>query len=110
LFSVIFWGYVMNQDQFLGVVRNLAALLSGVAIGKGWITADQATLVGGIVVAIAPLLWTYFAHTNLAKLVAAASVPEVKAIVVEPNGNKTIEAASRDPAQGKIIKQGEEPR
>jgi hypothetical protein len=100
----------MNQEQFLGVVRNLGALACGIAIGHGWITADQGTLIGGIVVALAPLVWTLLAHTNLAKLAAAAAVPEVKAIVVEPNGNTAVEAASRDPAQGKIIKEGEQPR
>jgi hypothetical protein len=100
----------MNQDQFLGVVRNLVALASGVAIGHGWLTAEQITLIGGAMVAVWPLLSSYFAHSNLAKLLAAASVPEVKAIVVEPNGNRAMESAAHDPAMGKIIKEGDQPR
>jgi len=100
----------MNQEQFLGLVRNAAALGSGIAIGRGWITAEQGTLIAGMAISLVPLVWSFLAHTNLAKLAAAATVPEVKAIVVEPNGNKAVDAATRDPNQGKIIKKGEEPR
>ena len=100
----------MNQDQFLGLVRNATALGSGIAIGRGWISAETGTLIAGGVLSFVPLAWSFFAHTNLAKLAAAATVPEVKAIVVEPNGNKVIEEAARDPSQGKIIHEGDQPR
>jgi len=100
----------MNQDQFLGLVRNAAALGSGIAIGHGWITAEQGTLIIGIVLSFVPMAWSWFAHTNMAKLAAASSVPEVKAIVVQPNGNKAMEAATKDPLQGKVIKEGQQPR
>src|SRR6266699_6625230 len=100
----------MNQDQFLGLVRNGTALASGIAIGHGWLSAEQGTLVAGIVISLVPLVWSVLAHTNLAKLIAASTVPEVKAIVVEPNGNKVIEEAARDPSQGKIIHEGDQPR
>lgn len=95
----------MNQEQVLGAARNLTSLLCGIAIGHGWINADQASLIGGLVVAIAPLVWTYLSSTNAGKVRAASTVPEVKSIVVAKEANGTVADMAADPAQTKIVKE-----
>jgi glycerol-3-phosphate dehydrogenase len=96
----------MNQEQFLGALRNLTMLGCGIAIGHGWITAEQSTLIVGAIVSLGPLAWSYFAHTNAAKLIAAAGVPEVKSIVVDRNSNGKIGDAADSPSTPKIVKEG----
>lgn len=95
----------MNKDQFIGLIRNCATLACGIAIGRGWITSDQSTLIIAILATLAPLIWTFMAHTNMAKITAAASVPEVSKVVVAQSANGKIGAAADDPAQEKIVKE-----
>ena len=93
----------MNQDQVLGVLRNLIALGGGFALGHGYLSGEQITLIGGVLTAAAPVVWTYFSHTDGAKLAAAAALPDVRKIVVAANsGNGAIKEAVLDPTQTKI--------
>ncbi len=97
----------MNQDQLLGLVRNLVSLGGGFAIGRGYLTGEQVTLVGGIVGAVAPVLWSYFAHTDAAKLSAAAALPDVKKIVtVASPVSAGVASVAQDPEQTKITNGG----
>ncbi len=92
----------MNQDQLIGLLRNAVSVGGGYAIGRGWLNGEQVTLLGGAIGTVVPLVWTYFAHTDAAKLSAAAAIPDVKKIVVSVNSNGPIKEAANDPAQSKI--------
>jgi len=94
----------MNQDQFLGMIRNLIAFGGGIAIGRGWLNSEQVTLLGGIIVAVAPFIWSYFAHTDSAKIAAVVALPDIAKVVVKltaPPDSAAAVAAS-DPSQPKV--------
>jgi|SRR6267142_688453 len=92
-----------NQDQVLGLVRNLLMLGGGIAVGKGWLTTDQITLIGGAGASIIPLVWTFFAHTDSAKLAAVTALPDVRKIVtVASPTNDAVKAAMNDASQPKV--------
>jgi len=82
----------MNQDQVLGIFRTLIGIGSGYAVGNGWLTGEQVTLIGGAAGAIVPLVWSFFAHTDSAKLAAAAALP----------GDAKLAAFNGIPASAKI--------
>ena len=61
----------MNQDQLMGAVRTIMSAIGGYVMGRGWLTSDQVTLIGGVATALIPLLWSYASHTDRAKVAAA---------------------------------------
>ncbi len=92
-----------NQDQVLGLVRNLLALGGGVAIGRGWITGEQLAQIGGLAGGLVPVVWTLFAHTDGAKLAAVAALPDVKKIItVAAPTSDAVKVAVTDSSQPKI--------
>ena len=95
-----------NQDQVLGLLRNIIMLAGGIAIGRGWLTSEQVTLLGGVVGAAVPLVWTIFAHTDSAKIAAVTAIPEVKQVVVAANApaDSAAGAAAIDRLQPKVTK------
>lgn len=93
----------MNQDQILSLVRQIVALGGGIAIGRGWLTADQLTLITGIVTALVPLVWGVYAHTNSSKMASVESMPDVKNIVIEAGANGSVGAAAHDPSRPKVV-------
>ena len=52
----------MNSDQVGGLLRTLAAMVGGFAVGHGWLSANDATLYGGMIVAAGVAAWS--AYTN----------------------------------------------
>src|SRR5712691_10118704 len=96
----------MNQDQVLGMLRNILAVGGGYAIGHGWLNDSQAVLIGGAVTSLAPLVWTYFAHTDGAKIAAASALPEIAKIVVASSAPRYSAAAvaAGDTSQVKVTK------
>jgi hypothetical protein len=73
---------MINQDQLLSAVRSILAAVGGWAIGKGYITQDQLTLIGGVLASLIPLVWGIAMHTQSATVNAAANQPGVKTIVL----------------------------
>lgn len=96
----------MNQDQILGIVRNAVALLGGIGIGRGWLTAEQVTLLGSIAAAIVPFVWTLFVHTDSAKIAAVTAMPDVGQIRPAPNAapDSAVSLAALDPNQPKVAR------
>lgn len=72
-----------NLDQLMSFVRYVLTLASGWAIGKGYLDESTATMIGGIVIAAAPMVWAYLTHTKQATINAAAAIPEVTKVVVD---------------------------
>ena len=93
----------MNQDQVLGLVRNLLALGGGIAVGRGWLNSEQLTLIGGAAGTLIPLAWTLFAHTDSAKIAAVAALPDVRKIVtIASPASDAVKAAVADASQPKV--------
>jgi len=99
-----------NQDQLLSVLRTLIGFGSGIAVGKGLVTVDQATMIGdatlttiGGAATLVPLIWGLFAHTTSAKIAAVTALPDVKKIVtVSVPINPAVAAAASDATQTKV--------
>ena len=92
----------MNEDQILSISRSIVALLGGIAIGRGWISSDQLTLISGIVASLVPLIWGIYAHTNSSKLASVEAIRDVKSIVIEPGANGSMGEAAHDPTRPKV--------
>jgi len=81
----------VNMDQVLSAVRTIVGLLSGYAIGRGLIDAEQATLIAGLAAAIVPFAWGMYAHSKQQKLASVAAMPNVEKVVT--TDQKTADAA-----------------
>ena len=93
----------MNQDQFLGMMKIVVPTAVGWAVGHGYIPGDSAADVGTAVLTVAAAVWSYFAHSDSAKITAVTSLPDIKKIVtVTHPTNSAVEAAAADPAQTKV--------
>lgn len=87
---------VPNIDQVKSTIRSaglfLVGLFGGWFASKGWFTIDQVTSVLnsqvflGAAGAIVLWIWGLVAHTDAAKINAAATVSEVKADSLTPEG------------------------
>lgn len=116
-----------NQDQILSLVRSIAAVLGGYAIGRGWINSEQLTLIGGIFASLVPLIWGMMVHTDSAKVAAVVAmpapakleafqsipdgvkmaaveaIPQVQKIVVNRNATDGVADAAADPSRPKVV-------
>lgn len=96
----------MNQDQALGLARNLISFLGGIAASRGWFSTEQITMIGGIAAAVVPFVWTMFAHTDSAKIAAVTAMPDIRQVVVNTGAQQDTAAsvAASDPLQPKVTK------
>ena len=96
----------MNQDQVLGIVRTLIGSLGGYAIGRGWLNGEQVTLISGIAVAVVPAVWSYYAHTDSAKIASVTAMKDVAKVVIAPTApsDSAAAAAAADTSQPKVTK------
>lgn len=83
-------GPLVTQDQWMGIVRQLVPFAAGMAVGKGWLTADQSNALVALILQIAgPVgliggaVMTYYANSKQSILTSAAAMPEVKKVVVD---------------------------
>lgn len=67
----------MNQNQVLSFVRWLLTVGGSVAVGRGLLTADQLTWIGGAAAALIPLAWSMFVHTQAATVKSAADIVQI---------------------------------
>ncbi len=74
---------MINQEQLLSVLRSVLAVVGGWAVGRGYVTADQLTLVGGLLASLVPLVWGIVVHTPANTVKAAAATPGVTKIVMD---------------------------
>lgn len=94
----------MNQEQVLAVVRWGISVLPGSALGvyaisKGWLTADQFALIGGVIVTIVPLVFSILAHTKSNAVAVVAAMPEVSKVetTATPEGRELARAVGSKP-------------
>jgi hypothetical protein len=68
----------MNQDQILGAVRSILAVVGGWAVGHGYVSGDQLTLISGAVAAIVPLVWSFLAHSKNAQVATVQAMDDMQ--------------------------------
>jgi hypothetical protein len=93
----------MNLDQLLGILRVVVPVGTGLLVSQGVIPAGTAADVTTAVLGVGAALWSYFAHTDSAKIAAVAALPDVKKIVTAAFPvNPAVKAAAEDSAQTKV--------
>jgi hypothetical protein len=89
----------MNTEQVKSAVRWIITVVGPLLISHGYASAGGLEIAGGVIVSLAPLIWSMFVHTQ-ANAVAVvddiAKQPDspVKAVVVEPTEEGRALAAS----------------
>lgn len=86
----------MTGDQWMALLRQVLPLIGGLAIGLGWLTADQVgkitqvvLQVAGPFMALAGVVWALIANNKSSILTSAANMPEVRKIILEPSAPDT---------------------
>lgn len=51
----------MTAEQFGGFIRTIAASGFGLLVGKGWLDAETATMLAGVVGTLAIAAWSWWA-------------------------------------------------
>ncbi|RVU21772.1 hypothetical protein [Methylobacterium oryzihabitans] len=74
----------MNREQALSFLRTVLQVGGGIAVGRGWIGADEMTALAGAVLTLAATAWSLYARRDAGLVAAAATVPEVHRIVAAP--------------------------
>lgn len=97
----------INQSQFLGLIRTILTFVGGIAVGKGWLSADLVTAIIGGSATIGTAIWSMLAHTKISQIMEVEKMDEVKKIVLSSeklNGGKLSDLAD-SPTQEKIVKE-----
>lgn len=95
----------MNSDQLLSLLRTLLQILGTYLTTKGFVNETLWAQISGIVLVIAPTIWSIYAHTDAANIKKVTAMPDVQAIVVKSTAGNGVGAALADPAQPKVISQ-----
>jgi hypothetical protein len=74
----------MNQDQVLGIARQIFTMAGGIAVGRGWITADMVTAIVGALPALISIYFVYRKASPQGQIAAVAANPDVQRIVTTP--------------------------
>jgi hypothetical protein len=53
--------------ELLGALRLFLVAVGGIAVGKGWVTADNLTIIVGAVITLAPSVWAMLAKRSTSK-------------------------------------------
>lgn len=93
----------MNQSQFLSWLTTTLGLVGSALVTKGVIDAQTWTLISGIVLAIVPLAWGYFVHTDTSKITAVTDLG-ARIVVPDNSKNSALVAAANDTSMPNVTK------
>jgi hypothetical protein len=96
----------MNYDQLMGMLRVVVPVGLGFVTSKGWIPAGAAGDVGTAVLGVGAAVWSYYAHTDSAKIKAVESLPDVAKIIVKATAQNGVADAAADRTRPKVVTQG----
>lgn len=97
-----------NQEQLLSLLRTALQMIGTYLLARGTLGADGANLwqlISGLIMMIAPTIWSMFAHTDSAMIKNVTAMPDVKQVVVAPGASDGAGAAAADPDQPKVVTQ-----
>ncbi len=63
-----------NQDQILSAIRSLLIAVFTFAVGKGWISTNDATNFAALVVPLGLAIWAIMDKTNASTVTKAANI------------------------------------
>ena len=96
----------MNSDQLLSLLRTLLQMIGTYIVAHGVLGTNSSQLwetISGIILMIAPTVWSMYSHTDAANIKKVAAMPDVKQIVVKSTAGDGVGAALADPAQPKVV-------
>jgi hypothetical protein len=96
-----------NQDQAKSAARTALTALLGFAAGRKWLGEDTVALLGTLAPIAWPFIWGLLAHSDKAKVEAAAALPDVDKVVVKPTATNGVAAAVADPNLPKVVPAGD---
>lgn len=79
----------MNVAQVVSFIRNILQFGGGFVVGAGYLTSAQYTTVSGIVLSAIALIWSLYAHTDVATVTAAGNVDGVTVLAPADLANKS---------------------
>ena len=117
-----------NIDQLLSLVRAILQIVGTVLVTKSIVTTTDWTTYSGAILMALPIVWGLYAHTDTAKIEAAAAIPsgagkdaafagvsdtaklkaveampEVTQINVKRSATDGVAAAAADPDRPKVV-------
>ena len=97
----------MNQDQFLSLVRTVLQIFGTIVVSHGTLGINGALWeqITGVVIIIAPTIWSMYSHTDKANLAKVTAMPDVTQVVVKPTATDGVADAANDPTQPKVVTQ-----
>ena len=95
----------MNQDQFMSIVRTfITAIGSVIAVYAGTQTQALWGVISGALIAVAPIAWSMYVHSDEGKVRSVSAMDEVKGITFAHNDNGLAAAAKQaDPTTNVIV-------
>ena len=97
----------MNQNQITGLARALVPALIAYVVGKGWLSQSSAADVSAAIIALLAAGWSVQTHTDSNAIKTVAAMPDVRAIVAQPNPQDGMAAAIADQTQPKVVSAAE---
>src|SRR5215470_14240916 len=83
----------VTQEQFLSIIRWILATIGPFLIAHGYTTDAVWQQVIGVIIGLAPLIWSMIVKTRSGIISTAAGLPEVQKIVATPEiANGTLRA------------------
>jgi hypothetical protein len=76
-------GYLINKEQFLGLVRHAITFIGGIIVAKGNLDPSALDTIVGVAVSIAGLIWSFMSEDKTAsasRIVAALEPNKMAAI------------------------------
>lgn len=95
-----------NSEQTFGALRTLVAFLGGLAVARGWISADQMTQIGGAIVTLGILGWSIWSKRLTGQMKVLENTPGIRlAVDVSPGSAAppAAQAAALDSARPNVV-------
>ena len=75
----------MGKEQFLGFIRHVVTFLGGVIVAKGNLDPMAVETIGGVLVTIAGLVFSFMAPEKSSSVAPEAPAPAKPAVVASTN-------------------------
>lgn len=69
------------NEQMLGTLRDICKLIGAALVTKGAVTAVDWTTYTGIILALAPLAWSFYERTKARMIAKVDALPEVAGVI-----------------------------
>jgi hypothetical protein len=95
----------ITQAQVFSWLKTALGIVGSSLATSGVVNAATWQIITGVVVALFPLVWGYFANTILAQVKSTSALLDVDKVVLKTSAGGGLATAAADPNQPKIVKQ-----